>query len=243
MSYWWFWSRYGSENIWQNFGQFVPFPVGVTQRSSRGQNLKMLEMTFHVYQITPEVIRTTKIYSLLCVGCMVREILTKGHPKVKWGQIFKTSDSHEWHIKLFLSACTFQKYIPLSYLSFHFWNKPIYLNSDHDCSGKSTQVQNRDYWLQEINNPHNSVNHLNWFCIAYDYTHQIWIWYCFAFSSYEISETLNAYMSKLVLWHLSTSSTTVFKSKLPWITKDLIKMINKKRRRYKQYMKKKDPTK
>ena len=53
-----------------------------------GQNFKMLEMTFHVYQITPEIIRTTKIYSLLCVGCMVREILTKGHPKVKWGQIF-----------------------------------------------------------------------------------------------------------------------------------------------------------
>ena len=30
-------------------------------------------------------IRTTKIYSLLY---LVREILTKGHPKVKWGQIF-----------------------------------------------------------------------------------------------------------------------------------------------------------
>ena len=76
--------------FWQNFGQFGPFPVGVTQRSSRGQNFKMLETTFHVYQITRDVIRTTKIYSFLCVGCMVREILTKGHPKVKWGQIFNS---------------------------------------------------------------------------------------------------------------------------------------------------------
>ena len=89
-------------------------------------------------------------------------------------------------------------------------NKPICLNSDHDCSGRSTQVQNGDYWLQEIDNPHNSVNRLNWFCLAYDYTHQIWIWYYFVFSSNEISKTLNAYISKQVLWHLSTSSTTVF---------------------------------
>ena len=57
------------------------------QRSSGGQNFKMIQMTFHVYQITSKVIRITKIYSLLCVGCMVKEILTKGHPKVKWGQI------------------------------------------------------------------------------------------------------------------------------------------------------------
>ena len=78
----------GQKIFWQNFGQFDPFPVGVTQRSSRGQKFKMFEMTFHVYQITCEVIRTTKIYSLLCVGCMAREILMKGHPKVKWDQIF-----------------------------------------------------------------------------------------------------------------------------------------------------------
>ena len=38
----------------------------------------MLQMTFHVYQITREVIRITKIYSLLCVGCMVKGNLTKG---------------------------------------------------------------------------------------------------------------------------------------------------------------------
>ena len=117
---------------------------------------------------------------------------------------------HEWYIKLFLSACTFQKYILLSYLSFHFWNKPIYLNSDRDCSGRSTQVHNGDYWLQEIYNPHSSVNRLNWFCLAYDYSHQIWNQYYFVFSSNEISKTLNAYISKLVFWHLSTSSTTVF---------------------------------
>ena len=121
-----------------------------------------------------------------------------------------TSDLHEWYIKLFLSACTFQKYILLSYLSFHFWNKPICLNSDHDCSGRSTQVQNGDYWLQKIDNPHNSVNRLNWFCRAYNYSHQIWIKCYFVFSGYEISKTLNAHISKLVLWHLSTSSTTVF---------------------------------
>ena len=98
----------------------------------------------------------------------------------------------------------------LSYLSFHFWNKPIYLNSDRDCSGRSTQVHNGDYWLQKIDNPHSSVNPLNWFCLAYDYSYQIWIQYYFVFSSNEISKTLNAYVSKLVLWHLSTSSTTVF---------------------------------
>ena len=78
----------GQKIFWQNLGRLGPFPVGVTQRSSRGQNFNMLQMAFHVYQITREVIRITKKYSSLCVGCMVREILTKGHPKVKWGQIF-----------------------------------------------------------------------------------------------------------------------------------------------------------
>ena len=78
----------GQKIFWLNFGQFDPFPVGVTQGSSGGQIFKMLQMTFHVHQITREVIRIRRIYSLLCVGWMVREILTKGHPKVKWGQIF-----------------------------------------------------------------------------------------------------------------------------------------------------------
>ena len=78
----------GQKIFWQNFGWFGPFPVGVTQGSSGGQIFKMLQITFHVYQITHEVVRITKIYSLLCVGCMVRKILTKVHPKVKWGQIF-----------------------------------------------------------------------------------------------------------------------------------------------------------
>ena len=78
----------GQKIFWQNFGRFGPFPVGVTQRSSGGQNFKMLQMTFHVYQITREVIRITKIHNLLCVGCMVREILMKDHPKVKWDQMF-----------------------------------------------------------------------------------------------------------------------------------------------------------
>ena len=56
----------------------------------------MLQMTFHVFQITREVIRITKIYSLLCIGCMVREILTKGHPKVQNGVKFSTTfDLHE----------------------------------------------------------------------------------------------------------------------------------------------------
>ena len=77
----------GQKIFWQNFGRFGPFPVEVTQGSSGGQIFKMLKMAFHVYQIPCEVIKITKIYSLLCVGCMVREILTKGHPKVKWGQI------------------------------------------------------------------------------------------------------------------------------------------------------------
>ena len=163
----------GLKIFWRNFGRFGPFPVGVTQGSSGGQIFKMLKMAFYVYQITREVIRITEIYSLLCVGGTVREILTKGHPKVKWGPISTTSDLHEWYIKLFLTACTFQKYILLSYLSFHFWNNPICLNLDHDCSGRSTQVQNDDYWLQEIDNPHNSVNRLNWFCYAYDYSYQI----------------------------------------------------------------------
>ena len=190
----------GQKIFWQNSGQFGPFPVGVTQRSSRGQNLKMLEMTFHVYQITREVIRTTKIYSLLCVGCMVREILTKRHPKVKWGQIFNNI-RFAWMTYQIIPLNLHIPKIYLSYLSCHFWNKPICLNSDHD---------NGDYWLQEIDNRHNSVSHLNWFCLAYDYSHQIWIWYYFVFRCNEISKTLNAYILKLVLWNLSTSSTTVF---------------------------------
>ena len=108
---------------------------------------------------------------------------------------------NDWYIKLFLSACTFQKYIFLSYLSFHFWNKPICLNSDHDCSGRSIKMQNGDYRLQEINNPYNSVNRLFWFCLAYDYSHQIWIWYYLVFSSNEISKKLNANISKLCVTH------------------------------------------
>ena len=120
--------------------------------------------------------KITKIYSLLCVGCMVREILTKGHPKVKRGQIFNNI-RFAWMIYpiIPLSLHIPKKNILLSYLSFHFWNKPICLNSDHDCSGRSTQVQNGDYWLQEIDNPHKAVNRLNWFCLAYAYSHQVWI--------------------------------------------------------------------
>ena len=66
----------GQKISWQNFGRFGPFLGGVTQGSSGGQIFKMLKMAFHVglYQITREVTRITNIYSLLCVGCMVREI-------------------------------------------------------------------------------------------------------------------------------------------------------------------------
>ena len=135
---------------------------------------------------------------------MVREILTKGQV----GSNFQQHPICMNDISNYSSQLVHSKYIYLSYLSFHFWNKPICLNSDHDCSGRSTQVQTGDYWLQEINNPHNSVNRLNWFGLAYDYSHQIWISYYFVFSSYEISKTLNAGISKLVLLHLSTSSTT-----------------------------------
>ena len=89
MSYWWFWSRYRSDNILTKFWTIWPLPSRGHAWVKRGQIFKMLQMTFHIYQITLEVIRIKKnIYSLLCVGFMVMEILTKGHPKVKWGQIF-----------------------------------------------------------------------------------------------------------------------------------------------------------
>ena len=49
----------------------------------------MIAYAIHRYKESCwNVTRITKIYSLLCVGHMVGEILTKGHPKVKWGQIF-----------------------------------------------------------------------------------------------------------------------------------------------------------
>ena len=51
----------GQKIFWQNFGRFGPFPWGVTQGSSEGQSFKMFQMTFHVHQITCEVIRNTKI--------------------------------------------------------------------------------------------------------------------------------------------------------------------------------------
>ena len=200
----------GQKIFWQNFWRFGPFPVGFRQRSSRGQIFKMLQMTFHVYQITREVVRITKIYSLLWVGCMVRETLTTGHPKVKWGQIFNNIQ-FAW---MTYQIIPLGLHIPKIY-TFQLFQLPL-LKQAHLfefrpwCSGRSTQVQNGDYWLQEIDNPHNSVNHLNWFCLAYDYSHQKWIWYYFVFSSNEISKTLNAYILKLVLWHLITSSTTVF---------------------------------
>ena len=72
----------------QNFGRFGPFPVGVKWGSNFQNASNDLS---YIYQITREAIKITKkIYSLLCVGCMVREILTKCHPKVKWGQIFNS---------------------------------------------------------------------------------------------------------------------------------------------------------
>ena len=43
--------------------------------------------------ITRYVITITEIYSLPYVGCIVEEILAKGHPKVKWGQIFNDIQS------------------------------------------------------------------------------------------------------------------------------------------------------
>ena len=88
MSYWWFWSRYRPVNILTEFFTIWPLPSRGHAEVKGGQNSKILQMTFHAYQITREVMRITKIYYLLGVGCMVGEILTKGHPKVKWGQIF-----------------------------------------------------------------------------------------------------------------------------------------------------------
>ena len=75
----------------QNFDGFEASPVGVTHEKVWGRILKMLQMWFHVCQITRYVVR---IYgTLLYVGCVVEEILEKGHAKVKWGQILNNDRS------------------------------------------------------------------------------------------------------------------------------------------------------
>ena len=65
---------------------------------------------FHVCQISRYVLRITKIYGLLCLGCMVKKILAKGQPKIKLGQIlqcpiymYKVSNCSSW--------CVHAKYI------------------------------------------------------------------------------------------------------------------------------------
>ena len=64
MSYWWFWSPYRSENILTTFWTIWPIPSGCHAEVKVGVKIsKMLQVTFHVYQIVREVIRITKIYS------------------------------------------------------------------------------------------------------------------------------------------------------------------------------------
>ena len=103
----------------------------------------------------PGLIRITKVYSF---RLMVKEKLTKCNWKVKWGQIFNMSDLREWRIKLFPLICPLQKYIHLYYSDTEFWNNYMSLDYDRNCSGKSTHVQNGNYWLQKIDHSHDLEN-------------------------------------------------------------------------------------
>ena len=101
-------------------------------------------------------------------------------------------------------------YQVLGYLVTCFWYNYVFLDFRRDCSGKSTHVHNGNYWFQKINNSHDLENwHI---CPAsqYNYLCQIKFQYYFIFGSYEKSQTFNAHISKLVLWHMSTFSTAVF---------------------------------
>ena len=95
-------------NFLHNFRGISPFPLMVTWGSNRGQILKMFKMAFHVYQITRSVIRITKIYSLLYVRLMVKEILTEVIQRSSGVKFSTMSDWYECHVKLLLLTCTLQ---------------------------------------------------------------------------------------------------------------------------------------
>ena len=101
--------------FWQSFGRFGPFPLGVTQKSSGVKISKCFKWPF--MYIKSLVRLWYKIYSLLCVGCMVGKILTKGHPKVKWVKFSTTSDLHLMTNQI----VNLTLYIPKLYTFMLFW--------------------------------------------------------------------------------------------------------------------------
>ena len=131
MSYWWFWSLYRSKNILTKFWTIWPLPSMGHARVKWGSNFQNASNDLSCISNYSWGYKDHKKYiSLLCVGCMVREILTKGQV----GSNFQQHPICMNDISNYSSQLVHSKYIYLSYLSFHFWNKPICLNSDHDCS-------------------------------------------------------------------------------------------------------------
>ena len=105
---------YSSHHAWMNWGRIS----------------KMLETCFPLCQNVCYVLRTTKIYSLLCLWCMVKGT-AKGQTKVKWVKFSTMSDLHDC-MKYQSSCCvhakilTFTKFVhPVYEIIAIIWIRPV----------------------------------------------------------------------------------------------------------------------
>ena len=97
MSYWWFRSIYRSKNIETKFWTIWPLPRRGHAEVKWGSKFQTASNDLSWKSNYLWDYKDHKKYNLLCVGSIVREILTKGYPKVKWVKFYTTSDLHEWY--------------------------------------------------------------------------------------------------------------------------------------------------
>ena len=96
--------------FWQNFGQYVLPPPPRRRHAwiNFGSNFKNARNMLSCMSNCLFCFKGLQTYiSLLCLWCMVKEILAEGQPKVKWVKFSTASDLHVWGIKLlaFLYTC------------------------------------------------------------------------------------------------------------------------------------------
>ena len=120
-----------------------------------------------------------------------------------------TSDLHEWYIKLFLSACTFQKYIYIKVIwAFTFEICPFVWIQTMIVVEKVLKCR------MAIIDYNKSIIHITLQIVLIDSVEHTTIPTKCEFNTTLLSEVMKfqklwtLIISKLVLWHLSTSSTT-----------------------------------
>ena len=166
----------------------------------------MLKTCSHVCQITRYVIRITKIYSLPYVGCKVEEILTKGHPKVKWGQIFNDIRS-AWMTYQIVGLALYISKMYTFYFILAFIFEIITFKQIRTCDfrARSTYVQVIYFSLQKINKAYNPNIIPNVFCSKHTISLKILVKYMTKHDLQKISKTLNPFSSKLIWCNIGTS--------------------------------------